>query len=290
MLNLQDLALFSAVVQHGSFTGAARALNLTQPAVSKRIQSLEEQLGTPLIVRLPRKIELTEAGRVLHERCQHILREVENTTLAIRNLDAHVGGILRLATSHHIGIHYLPGLVREIRSRYPDIRLDLHFMTSEQSADALLSGEVDLALCTLPDQFDPPLAGHLVWEEKLVFVAGEHHPLHQNSRLTLRHLIEHANILPSEDTYTFRRVAECFTREGLSLTPGTPANFIETIRALVAVDLGWSVLPAFMVNGAIRRLPLPELFITRPLGIMLDTRRTRSTVAGAFLDVLGVSA
>ncbi|RMF15160.1 MAG: LysR family transcriptional regulator [Gammaproteobacteria bacterium] len=257
--------------------------------MSKRIQALEEALGTPLLERLPRRIELTEAGRVLHARCRHILREVENTTLAIRNLSQHVQGILKLATSHHIGIHYLPGVIRDLHSAFPDIRFDLHFMTSEQSAQAVLAGEVELALCTLPAEVRPPLEASLIWDEKLVFVAGREHPLHEVEGLSLSHLVGQPNILPSRETYTFQRVAECFEAQGLTLSPGTPANFIETIRALVEVNLGWSVLPAFMAKENIQQLPLKEGAISRPLGVLMDARRTRSSVARAFLEALQVN-
>lgn len=111
-MDLANLSAFVAIAGHGSFSSAAEALHLTQPAVSKRIALLEAQLSARLFDRLGRQVVLTEAGLALLPRAQRILAELDDTRRVLEHLGAAVGGRLSLATSHHVGLHRLPALLR----------------------------------------------------------------------------------------------------------------------------------------------------------------------------------
>nr|P96194.1 RecName: Full=Uncharacterized HTH-type transcriptional regulator in ibpB-leuC intergenic region [Azotobacter vinelandii]CAA72148.1 CynR protein [Azotobacter vinelandii] len=107
-MDLASLNAFIAVAETGSFSEAGERLHLTQPAVSKRIAALEQQLQVRLFDRLGREVRLTEAGRALLPRAYRILSVLEDTRRALNNLNGDVSGRLTLATSHHIGLHRLP--------------------------------------------------------------------------------------------------------------------------------------------------------------------------------------
>ena len=111
-MDLANLNAFIAIAEAGSFSEAAERLHLTQPAVSKRIAGLEQQLDTRLFDRLGREVSLTEAGRALLPRAYQILYVLDDTRRALTNLNGEVSGRLTLATSHHIGLHRLPALKR----------------------------------------------------------------------------------------------------------------------------------------------------------------------------------
>jgi len=130
-MDLANLNAFIAVAETRSFSLAAERLHLTQPAVSKRIAALEAQLDVRLFDRLGREIGLTEAGRALLPRAYQILNVLDDTRRALTNLNGDIGGRLSLATSHHIGLHRLPPLLRAFTRAHPQVSLDIRFLDSE---------------------------------------------------------------------------------------------------------------------------------------------------------------
>ena len=143
------LQAFVAVADHGGFSAAAAQLHLTQPAVSKRIALLEQSLDARLFDRIGRQVLLTEAGRLLLPRARQMLAEAESARRALQDLGEGIGGRLRLVTSHHIGLHRLPPLLRHFSALHPQVPLDLRFMDSEQAWNEVLHGQSELALTTL---------------------------------------------------------------------------------------------------------------------------------------------
>ncbi|WP_163014523.1 LysR family transcriptional regulator, partial [Pseudomonas viridiflava] len=107
-----NLNAFIAIAEIGSFSGAGERLHLTQPAISKRIAGLEQQLNVRLFDRLGREVSLTEAGRALLPRAYQILNVLDDTRRDLTNLTGEISGRLTLATSHHIGLHRLPPVLR----------------------------------------------------------------------------------------------------------------------------------------------------------------------------------
>ena len=130
-MDTANLDAFLAVAHTGSFSRAAEQLHLTQPAVSKRIASLEQQLGTRLFDRIGKHVHLTEAGRALKPRAELIISLLNDTSRALGNLSSTIQGRLRLATSHHIGLHRLPPVLRRFTKAYPGVELDIQFLDSE---------------------------------------------------------------------------------------------------------------------------------------------------------------
>jgi len=179
------LSAFLEVARTASFSQAAEHLHLTQPAVSKRISGLESSLGVSLFDRVGRQISLTEAGRTLLPRAQHLLLDMEDMKRAVGNLSGPVTGTLKIGTSHHIGLHRLPPTLRAFSTEYRHVRLDLRFIDSEEAYEAVLSGELELGIVTLPPAKDDRLIAREIWEDPLAFVAGNDHPLTKMQKITL---------------------------------------------------------------------------------------------------------
>ncbi len=118
-MDLNSLNTFIAIAETGSFSEAGERLHLTQPAVSKRIAALEQQLNARLFDRVGREVNLTEAGRALLPRAYQLLNVLDDTRRALNNLTGEVSGRLVLATSHHIGLHRLPPLLRAFTPATP---------------------------------------------------------------------------------------------------------------------------------------------------------------------------
>ena len=285
-MDFAALETFLAVAQTGSFSEAADRLHLTQPAVSKRIAALEAAFDARLFDRLGREVRLTEAGAALLPRARALLAELEDARRALEQLSDEIGGTLRLGTSHHIGLHRLPPILRDFQARYPAVELDLHFMDSEAACQAVLRGELELGIVTLPPEPIPGLECRPVWPDPLVVAASPDHPLAGRRSITLAELVEHPAILPSEQTYT-RQIAEAaFRAAGLRLRTRLSTNYLETIRMLVAVGLGWSLLPRTLLDDQLVALPVPELALERTLGVVRNPRLTLGNAARRFLACL----
>jgi len=149
-MDTPSLKAFVMVADHQSFSAAAEKLFITQPAISKRISGLEQSLHCQLFDRIGRQVVLTEAGEALLPRANNILREIEETRRAMTNLSGEVSGALSMGTSHHIGLHRLPIVLRQFTTEYPDVEMDLKFIDSEQAYDLVMQGKLELGVITLP--------------------------------------------------------------------------------------------------------------------------------------------
>ncbi len=280
-MNIDDLQAFLSVAEHRSFSQAADALYLTQPAVSKRIAALEGRLDSRLFDRLGHRVTLTEAGRELQVHARRILQDVEDARRSIHNLTGAVRGPLLMATSHHISLHRLPPVLRAFTRRYPEVRLDLSFMDSELACRAVERGDLELALVTLPPQGSTPLTLREVWADRMVLAASPEHPLRRERRITAKELAKYPAILPDRGTYTRALIDAALGIDQLETRMET--HYLETIKMLVSAGLGWSLLPDTMLEEALRLPQGKNISVQRNLGIVHHTRRTLSNAARAFM-------
>ena len=285
-MDISALKAFVAVADAGSFSVAAEHLYLTQPAVSKRVLVLENELQTRLFDRIGRTVNLTEAGQTLLPRARSILLELEDSVRTLSNLSGEVHGTLRFGTSHHIGLRRLPPVLKQFVRLYPQVRLDIRFMDSEEACHAVETGELELAIVTLPP--DPASALHVekVWDDPLAIAVSEEHPLAAMKRVRLGDLAGHPAILPATNTYT-RQIAErVFAARHLELDVALSINYLETIKMLVSVGIGWGLLPVTMLDAQLKALSISELALARALGTVLHRERTLSNAAVRLKDML----
>ncbi|WP_300274641.1 LysR family transcriptional regulator [Halomonas sp.] len=285
-MDTQSLQAFLAVAESGSFSRAAEQLHLTQPAVSKRIAALENQIDARLFDRIGRRVGLTEAGRVLLPRARQILVMVDDSRRALSNLEGSVAGSLTLATSHHIGLHRLPPLLRRYTREHPEVRLDLHFLDSEEAYQGVLDGALEMAVVTLAPHPDPQLLAVPVWIDRLCFVCAPDHPLARRGPLALAELCAFDAVLPGPLTFTRGLIESRFAAAGLRLPVALSTNYLETLKMMTAIGLGWSLLPERLVAGELHELAIDHPPIHRPLGYLVHRSRTLSNAARAMLEAL----
>ncbi len=285
-MDLANLNAFIAIAETGSFSLAGERLHLTQPAVSKRIASLEQQLRVRLFDRLGREIGLTEAGRALLPRAYQILGVLDDTRRALTNLNGEISGRLTLATSHHIGLHRLPPLLRTFTRTHPQVALDIQFLDSEVAYEEVLHGRAELAVITLAPETREPVRAKAIWNDPLDFVAAPEHPLARLDSVTLADVARHPAVFPGGNTFTHHIVRRLFEREGLTPNIGMSTNYLETIKMMVSIGIAWSVLPRTMLDDQVARLPLPGIQLERQLGYILHSERTLSNAARAFMTLM----
>lgn len=285
-MDTQSLQAFLAVAETQSFSRAAEQLYLTQPAVSKRIATLESQVSTRLFDRIGRRISLTEAGHLLLPQAKRILAAVEDSRRALANLSGQVGGRLTLATSHHIGLHRLPPILKHYTQRHPEVELDLHFLDSEFAYQGVQDGTLELAVVTLAPHPIEQLHVVKLWRDRLCFVCAPDHPLAQAPELTLETLCQYKCVLPGAMTFTRTLIEQRFAEAGLTLPVSMATNYLETLKMMCSVGLGWSLLPEGMVDSELVELSIDTAPIHRPLGYLVHTNRTLSNAARKMIDAL----
>jgi len=285
-LDIQALSAFVAVSDSQSFSRAAEQLFITQPAVSKRISTLENHLNTRLFDRIGKTVQLTEAGRALLPSAQRILAELEESRRAIGNLNQQVDGTLKLATSHHIGLHRLPPVLREFTTLYPEVDLDIRFMDSEEACSSVLKGEVELAIATLPEQDWQHLISQTIWHDPLDIVISAQHPAAKQRNLSIDALRSLPAILPARNTFTRVLLEKALGLNEQNLNIAMETNYLETIKMMVSIGLGWSVLPVSMLSADISRLDIQGVEFERLLGVVSHQHRTLSNAARMMMGLL----
>ena len=285
-MDIPNLQAFIAVAETGSFSKASEQLFVTQPAISKRIAILESELDIHLFDRIGRKVTLTEAGNALISRARKIVQQVEDSKRAIQNLSGHIAGKLSIGTSHHIGLHRLPPILREFTRTYPEVELDLHFMDSEEACHSVEHGEFELGIVTLPLEPTKILHTYEIWPDPLDIVVEQSHPLTLLKKITPKQLAEYSAILPTRGTYTRQIFEHTMRKHKLELKIGLSTNYLETIKMMVSVGLGWSVLPRTMLNKELVTLDIQDINLSRKLGMVWHSGHTLSNAAKAMSGLL----
>ena len=284
-MDIANLKAFVSIANTGSFSLASEELFLTQPAISKRIAALESELDTPLFDRIGRKVRLTAAGNTLYTHAQSILKEINNAKQGIANLSETVQGELKIATSHHIGLHRLPSVLTKYVASYPEVDLAIEFMDSEDACKLVEQGEVELAIVTLPLSPIVNLHQKLIWNDPLSFVVNKKHEL-CHAKINLKKLTSHPAVLPSHGTFTREVIQQLFEEKDLALNIRMSTNYLETIKMLIQVGLGWGVLPDSMLDNDLAKLKIPKVKLHRQLGIVWHAKHSLSNSAKTLMDRL----
>jgi DNA-binding transcriptional LysR family regulator len=285
-MDTQNLQAFLLVAETGSFSQAAERLHLTQPAVSKRVALLEDQLQAGLFDRIGRKVSLTEAGKALLPHARRVQQELRQAAQSVRDLAGGVAGELCLATSHHIGLHRLPPVLSQFSQAFPAVHIDIDFLDSEQAYEMIMHGTAELAIVTLAPNEPPSMITRPVWSDPLDFMVQAEHALAHKKSLELGELSDHPAILPGLNTYTGQIIKRLFDQRGLPLRVSMATNYLETIRMMASVGLGWTVLPRSMRDDTLQRLEVTGTRPERVLGCVYHRGRTLSRAAAAFIDIL----
>lgn len=299
-MDTTSLHTFVTIADTLSFSVAAEKLSLTQPAVSKRIISLETELGVRLFDRFGRQVQLTEAGRLLHNRAQSVLSQLEDISTQIENLAGNITGNLRLAMSHHIGLHHMPPVLHHFTRQFPQTNLELSFMDSESARGQVLAGDMEIAVITLPEEdhlqrsgLPAKLHNELVWTDSLRLVLAADHLscavlCHQDTNLDekFRLLQSIPAVLPRSGSVTRTIIEKEFKKRHLEIQDRLATNYLETLKMMVKAGLGWSVLPHTMLDDSMVEIELGRLNLTRKLGIVWHPRRTLSNAARKMMEVI----
>ena len=287
-MDINALQAFIEVARKESFSLACETLFITQPAISKRIAALEDDLGVQLFNRISRKVTLTDAGQKLLPKAKALVDELNDMRRYATSLSDEIKGELLIGTSHHVSMHRLPPILREYRREYRDVHLDMTFGESDIMCKLVERGEIELAIVTLPRTLPDSLEKRVLWVDSLHFVVGPDHPLLQQKKVSFEQLAEYPCVLPSESTETYRVISREMERAGLTLNVQMTNNNLDTLKMLVGAGFGWTLLPETLLDETVE-----EVFVEadgvrfeRELGVVLHRKRSLSNAAKAMLGMV----
>ncbi len=285
-MNIRQLSCFVAVVDEGSFTRAARVIDIAQPSLSQHIRALEEELNGRLFERLPRGVALTPAGRMLLPEARAAVRAVERGRRGARAALALEAGELEIATVLSMAVGLLPRYIRVWHERYPNVGIRLHeFRHRSLLEDAVQQGVADFAIGPLPVRaWDGPLAV-VAWEE-FVIVVPPTDPLAGRRSIRLEELADREWVLYHPDHGLAGILEDVCRQAGFTPRGSVRTSQAEGAARLASAGLGPALVPDNIVlpgiEGSVLHLRPPAI-----REVAAYARTEWSPTAAAFVEMLG---
>lgn len=249
-MNLRDLKYLVALAEHKHFGRAAQAAFVSQPTLSTQIMKLEEELGVALVERTPRKVLLTEVGQEIVKRSREVLNEIEQIRMIARRTLDPESGTLRLGIFPTLGPYLLPHVVPSIRTRFPRLELLLVEEKTEVILRLLREGRLDAGILALPVH-DQHLHVERLFDEPFVLAVPSDHPLAHRRSISLDNLVDQSLLLLEEGHCLREQALEVCQLAGAAEKSGFRATSLETLRQMVAADVGITLLPMLSIKPPI---------------------------------------
>lgn len=289
-MDIHNLQAFIEVAEKKSFSRSAETLNLTQPAVSKRIAALEAELSARLFDRMGRTVHLTEAGRVLLPSAIKINSELSRIEDEICNLGTEVKGKLSIGMAEYVGVdRRLAPVLKEFRVEYPDVVVDIHFSSPEETLSDIENGVLDLGLCSVTDQI-PHAKAHSrlrsveVWSDRMMIVADRGHPLASHSSVSMVELAEYPCILPTKSSNIRGTIVRAMLEAGVEPQVAMEIQDFHTMRSMASIGLGWACLPESVNDDSLVKLNVENLSLSHSVALVRNPDRSMSRASKAFFD------
>jgi LysR family hydrogen peroxide-inducible transcriptional activator len=252
-MNLRDLHYLVALAEHRHFGRAAEACFVSQPTLSTQIRKLEDELGVTLVERTPRKVLLTDVGREIAERARAVLTEVDQIKGIARRACDPEAGTLRLGIFPTLAPYLLPHVVPMLREAFPRLELLLVEEKTEVVLERLREGRLDAGILALPIHEDS-MHTEFLFEEPFLLAVPESHPLARRKQLRLTDLANESLLL-LEDGHCLRDQAlDVCHLAGAGERTGFRATSLETLRQMVAANVGITLLPTLAVKPPVARV------------------------------------
>ena len=287
--DLHDLEAFVAVAERASFSQAASDLFLSQSALSRRIEKLEEGLGVKLFERTTRRVQLTNVGQAFLVNVRTALDGLEDAVLGVADLAAHRTGTVTLACVPSAVWHFLPEVLKQFSERFPRIRVRVHDESAQDVLNLVLAGEADFGINFTGAEeaeivFDP------IYEERYVLAMRHDHPLARRKKLNWKDTVRERYISVAKSSGN-RSVIDA-ALAGVEKHPPIfcEVNHVSGVLALVEAGMGVAAVPGLSVlpgrPDTIVGVPLVNPVIHRTLGLISKRNHTMAPAARTLFDML----
>ncbi|OAB47724.1 LysR family transcriptional regulator [Paenibacillus antarcticus] len=286
-LDIRHLQYFMEVARHRSFTKAAEFLYITQPTISKTIKNIEEELDIVLFDRSSKKIELTDAGKIMFEQGQHIVNSFQNLSSELQDLQNLRKGHIRIGLPPMIGSSFFPEVIGQFHQQYPDVSIQLFEDGAKKVELDVESGLLDIGVTVLPTN-DALFHSFSFAQENLKLLVHPTHTLAKRESVSLLELEEELFVLFSEDFALHDRIISECVRAGFQPHVVYESSQWDLISGMVAANLGIALLPETICRevdaSRIHIVPLVNPSIPWQLGMIWRKDRYQSFAAQEWIQ------
>ncbi|MFD0868125.1 LysR family transcriptional regulator [Paenibacillus residui] len=288
-MNINQLETLITISQTMSFRKAGEMLNLTQPAVSAQIKSLEDEFKTVLIDR-NQPVTLTDSGQVFLEHAYKILRTVEELKQKLSDLEHKPQGHINLGTTTSIAVQILPRVLSYFQDQYPLIKTTIHSMPTSQILSSVESGAIDIGIAYLFDK-NPGLETSILYYDTFELVVSPDHPLAKSSHASVESLDRLPFIMLSPDTAVRRFVDQLIRKLNIHPQIVMELSSSEEVKRMVELNLGAAIISKMSISneirlGTLKMVNISELETPHPVGVIYKSGRYLSSAIKQFLNDL----
>ncbi|OAB45906.1 LysR family transcriptional regulator [Paenibacillus glacialis] len=289
-MNISQLETLVTISKTMSFRKAGELLNLTQPAVSAQIKSLEDEFNTVLVDR-NQPVTLTDRGEVFLEHSKRMLSIVEELKQRLSDLSQIPQGHIVLGTTTSIAIQILPRILFYFQDQFPLIKTTIQSMASSQIYNSVENGQIDVGIGYLIER-NPNLMNSVLYYDTFELVVSPRHPLcTQNPVPSIEALRDLPLILLTQDTVGRKFVDEIFKKHKITPNVVMELSSSEEIKRMVEMNLGAAIISKLSVGrelrlGTLKIIPLFELEVTHPVGVIYKSGRYLNSAMQQFLSDL----
>jgi DNA-binding transcriptional LysR family regulator len=287
-MELLELRAFLTVVNEGSFSRAAARLQKTQPAISQAVRRLEDELGQTLFDRSSNPGSLTEAGTVLRDYAERLLRLSEEAETSVREIDDLRRGRVLIGTND-TGVPILLPLIADFQALYPKILVDVRRIHTRHIPVEVLHGNLDFGFITF-HATEGRLRDISLGDDELVAIVYPSHPFAKRSKVTVAEWAQEPIVFHNEPSPARERVKKILEERKVVMNVRIAIPSLDGIKLAVEAGLGISLLPRRCVINEVRRkqlvaVPIPEVRLPRQMRLVYRRSPKLSQAASAFLKV-----
>ena len=279
---LQDLRAFVKIAEFGSFHEAANAIHLSQPALTRRMQKLEEGLGTQLLDRTTRRVSLTLYGQNFAERSTQLLDNVESMLADVDKASEERTGLITVATVPSAACYFMPDVIRRFQSRYPRVRIKLIDSSAGNVMDAVARSQADFGIC-FAGNLSSEIEFFPLVEDVYVAACRKDHPLAQKSQLTWQAFFQQ-DYISLDKTSGNRNLLDRLLGDIIPERPSVcETRHVTTMLGMVEAGIGIAAVPAMSMptseHTLLTPLPLVAPEVKRTVGLIRRRGRIQSYIA-----------
>lgn len=293
-MELSQLEFFVTVIEAGGFSKAAERVFRTQPAISIAIRRLEEEIGAPLFERSQKAPVLTAAGEVFYDYARRILALRDQALGVLGELRSLQRGRVRIGANESTSLYFLPHLILEYRSQYPNVLVEIFRHASDRLPREVLDRNVDFALMAYKPT-DRDLESFPILKDRLVLIVHPEHALAGRESVKIEELGHESFLAHNVKTGSRHQVTETFAQHHTPLNITLELATIETIKRFVQLKIGVAFVPRMCIEeelerGTLKSVPVEELLYERTLWATHRRGTGMSDAAAAFLKILAQEA
>jgi DNA-binding transcriptional LysR family regulator len=288
-VELSELRVFLKVAAERSFSRAAMKLHRTQPAVSQAVRRLEESVGERLFDRATKDASLTDAGRLLRDYAERLLRLSEEAESAVRDLrDLRRGRVL--VGANEASVHVVLPIIARFRQAHPLVHVDVRRIPARQVGAEVAQGSLDFGVLTFQPA-EPGLGSMVLGQDELVMLVHPSHALAHSREVTLSECARQTVIAHNDPSHVRDRVLRLFEQHHIPANILVSLPSLEGIKRAVAMQMGVALLPRRCAESEIARgdlvaLAMPEIRLRRQVRLIYRKSGERSHASTAFLGLL----